>query len=113
METVISTVRRLIELLAAREYDAIASWTNGIRLSSEEIRYGIEEYGRAVTLPPKEFYFRSIDVIRVTNSEPACWGVVFPLWTVEEGMSDLSVEITVTRQGSSNMSLELDNIRVR
>jgi hypothetical protein len=70
----------------------------------------LEQYG-ATFMPPPDTAYSLLDV-REINGRPRSWSVVMPLWTVEEGRSDLSIELTlVDREGS--LDVELDNIRVR
>jgi hypothetical protein len=51
--------------------------------------------------------------VEVENSNPKEWSVVAPIYTSEEGCSDLSIELSLIENGKEIYKSELDNIRVR
>jgi hypothetical protein len=71
----------------------------------------ITDYGRQLVLPPDEA-FGVMDVVEVRNAKPRRWSVTMPLWTREEGRSDLSLELTLIA-GAQAFAIELDDIHVR
>lgn len=105
-------LRRIIELLAVNDYYSIESLTGGVRLSASEIEQAIREYGGKVIVPPSAA-FAFLDSIEVVNAKPRAWSVTMPLWTEEEGRSDLSVEMTIAITDGAVSRIELDNIHVR
>jgi hypothetical protein len=52
-----------------------------------------------------------MSIYQVIGSKPREWAIVMPLWTREEGRSDLSLEATIVEDGQS-FRIELDNIHV-
>lgn len=52
-------------------------------------------------------------MIEVSGSNLKEWGVVAPIYTAEEGVSDLSIELSFTENGEAILKSELDNLRVR
>lgn len=100
----------LLRLLAEGQYDEIEKVTNGVRLPAEQIRSAVEQYGRTLVQPPSEAY-ELMDVVEVKSAEPPRWSITMPLWTKEEGRSDLSLEVTVIKE-PSKFVLELDDIHV-
>ena len=52
-----------------------------------------------------------MDVIEVKNAQPRRWSIAMPLWTQEEGRSDLTLEITVIEQ-QNDFLVELDDIHI-
>ncbi len=107
----IRTVKLVATLLSQREYSCLAELAKNNRLSETEIRSAISDYGRTVILPP-DSDFNRIDVVEIEGSHPPRFSVVFHLWTLEEGESDLSVELTCFDKGESEFGFELDNIHV-
>jgi hypothetical protein len=105
-----TSVRELIELLVSQKYEEIERITRGIRLDAESIDRAITEYGRTLVIPP-DTVFENLDVVAVNNSQPAQWSIWMNLWTVEEGKSDLSVQMTLIQQ-RGGYSIELDGIHV-
>jgi hypothetical protein len=103
-------VARVIALLAARRYEDLELLTKGTRLSAAEMERAIKEYGRELVQPPDDVW-RLSDAVEVRNSQPRRWSIDIPLWTREEGRSDLTLEMTVIeRQGG--YIVELDGIHV-
>jgi hypothetical protein len=103
-------VRQVIECLVAGKFVELETLTDQQRLSAKEMSDAISGYGRRLVTPPDNAY-DLIDAIEVLNTQPKQWSVIMPLWTHEEGRSDLSVEITLitTEQG---VKVELDDIHV-
>ena len=77
--------------------------------SGEELGHWARHYpGRLVPLPPEAWEVSDYGRVDV---EPDTWWVVVPLWTVEEGKSDLSLEATV-RERLGRISVQIDNVHV-
>ena len=53
-----------------------------------------------------------IDSIPVQNAQPLAWSVVVPLFTREEGRSDLSLELTVTELQEGSVGIQVDDLHV-
>jgi hypothetical protein len=102
-------VYQVIKLLVAGKYAEVEALTNGVRLSSQEMAKAISDYGRELVLPPNDA-FGLIDVVQVQNVQPPRWSITMPLWTREEGRSDLSLELTLI--GGQPVAVELDDIHV-
>lgn len=106
------TVRHVVALLVAGQYQAIESLTDSVRLKKKEIEAGVREYGRRLVAPPDDAY-KLIDVVPITDTLMSEYSIRFRLYTEEEGQSDLEVQITlVDTNGTSLMKVELDNIIV-
>ncbi len=56
--------------------------------------------------------FQAVDVVPVSGSDPQRWSVVIPLWTREEGRSDLSLEIIVEDSPAQRYPVEVDDLHV-
>ncbi len=103
-------VGKVIELLAAGRYAEIETLTKGVRLSAQEVAKAISDYGRQLVIPPEDA-FGLMDVVEIRNAQPPRWSVTMPLWTREEGRSDLSLELTLIR-GQKALDIEIDDIHV-
>jgi hypothetical protein len=86
------TVRTLVDLLVRGEYEAVERMTEGDRMSAREIDQEISEYGRTLARPDPAEWWPLVEITPVT-AERGKLHVAVPLWTVEEGRSDLTLEL--------------------
>jgi len=56
--------------------------------------------------------FENLDVIEVEGARPRQWSVNVDLWTVEEGRSDLTLEITLRENEKEIYDVEIEGIHV-
>jgi hypothetical protein len=70
----------------------------------------VRDYGRKLVSPPADAY-NNLDAVQVKGAAVPTWSVRAPLWTEEQGRSDLTLELTIAvRLGAP--SVELDELRV-
>jgi hypothetical protein len=86
-------VRQVVMLLVAGKYAELEILTHGVRLKAKDIAAAVSDYGRKLIQPPDEA-FGLMNVVEVQNARPKQCSIAMPLWTREEGRSDLTVEIT-------------------
>lgn len=103
-------VRQVVALLASGDYSGLEALTRGVRLNASQIEQAITDYGRSVVLPPDDGY-ELIEAIEVITAPRGTWSVTVPLWTAEEGRSDLTAELTVLI-AAEGVTVELDNLHV-
>ena len=103
-------VREVLALLAEKRYPELESLTCGVRMKADDISTAVADYGRTIIAPPYEA-FQLMDVVEVKSTVPPRWSITVPVWTKEEGRSDLSVELTVIEDGDA-FRVELDDIHV-
>lgn len=102
-------VRRLIEDLVAGRYAEIAADGRAGRLTEAELRTAVEQYGRTlVPLPAKGDLL--VDIYEQT-SQPDAVTLDVPLWTREEGRSDLTLSVTAIKQGET-YTVKVDDLHV-
>jgi hypothetical protein len=109
-EKLIEPVNRIVSLLVTGRYADLEQQTHGIRLNAKEMAKAIADYGRTLMLPPHDG-FRLMNAVEINESHPKRWSVAMPLWTKEEGRSDLTVEMTII-DNENVFSIELDDIHV-
>ncbi|MFO0706618.1 MAG: DUF1851 domain-containing protein [Nitrospira sp.] len=105
-------VREVIALLVAQRYKDLARFTQGTPITDQDIARVIQEYGQTV-VPCPEPLEDLIDIAEVTDTARPTWSVVVPLYTREEGRSDLSVELTVVEVAQNDFQVRLENVHVR
>lgn len=103
-------VRQIYSLLCNCQYEEIVKITAGITLSSNQIAKSIAEYKCQLIPYPDNLV---LDVIKVKDSNPQEWSVIAPIFTKEEGLSDLSIELSLVEKEVNLYKVELENIRVR
>ena len=105
-----STARRLVDLLTHEDYVLAVEYCAKSRLSSDDLRNVIREYGRKLAPPPLDAY-NNLDAVQVKSAVVPTWSVRVPLWTKEEGRSDLTLELTIALD-SGVQKVELDDLHV-
>ena len=110
VELLQATAQSVAERLARGEYDAVVAESSASRLTADELRAVVREYGRTLVIPPETAY-RDLDAVAVRGATPPTWSVRAPLWTKEEGRSDLTLELTVILN-ENRPSFELDDLHV-
>jgi hypothetical protein len=104
------TTSEILSRLARGEYDSVVNSASKSRLTSNDLRAVIEDYGRHLIPPPPEAS-ELVDAIRVDRAVVPTWSVRTPVWTREEGRSDLTLELTISID-SGRPSVELDDLHV-
>jgi hypothetical protein len=109
-EKLAELVSHIVSMLVAGRYADLEQQTHGVRLTANEMAEAIADYGRTLVLPPRDG-FRLMNVVEIKNAQPKRWSVAMPLWTKEEGRSDLTVEMTISEHENVFL-IELDDIHV-
>ena len=97
-------------MLVAGNYQGIVEVTKRVRLTANEIKRAVDQYHRTLVEIP-DGAFDLTDVVEVKGALPKQWSIRMPLWTEEEGRSDLTLELTVIQEGD-DFRIELDDIHV-
>jgi hypothetical protein len=100
----------VVAQLVTGDYQGLVRRTGGVRLSAEQMRDAVAQYGRRLRMPPDDA-FKHLNVVGITVPGPRAWSVVCHLWTEEEGQSDLSLELTLI-EGDRGLAVEIDDIHV-
>lgn len=110
-EKIQATAKRLVTMLVAHDFAGLEAWSKGIRLKQEHMADALREYPGNFVMPPGS-RLPHLDAVEVRDSQPRRWSVDIPLWTEEEGRSDLTVQVTMIESGNDLMGVEIDNIHV-
>lgn len=110
------TVQRVVAYLVDGEWAEVERISGGRRLSAADLADAVAEYGRTLVPLPEEG-MRAVDVLPI---DPAAWSrpdrrelaVHVPLWTREEGPSDLSLALTLVEAQDGTFDVEVDNVEV-
>ncbi len=110
-EKLYRTVKTVTEYLVQEDYEALEKLSGGNSLSRADIIDAVSDYDAKIISIPEKGY-EELDVIEVTNSDPTEWSVYVPIYTEEEGRSDLTLELSLTDTGSELYNIEIDNLHV-
>lgn len=113
--SIVNTVMVIVRELVDGHFNELETWSNGIRLTAEEMEEAIKQYGEPLTIPPSSS-FEEIDAILVRGSDPKRWSIRFDLWTEHDGKpdkSDLSLELTLIEgENDQPIRIEVDDLHV-
>ena len=101
-------VRRLVGLLVAGDYHGMFEMCPTSRVHQDDFVRTVREFGRTFAMPRGPL---QLDVISVRRAVVPQWSIIADLWTVEDGLSDLSLELTARKTGS-RVELAIDDLRV-
>lgn len=97
----------MVAALIAGRYDALEEGGRSGRLSARELRVAVETFGRTLTPIPEAGWA----IAQVFAQQDGAFSVDLPLWTAEEGRSDLTLCLTM-RIGAAGPDIEIDDLRV-
>lgn len=107
----VQALRIAVGLLVEPSHDTLERMTQGKHLTAAMMTAALQAYGRTFVRPPAEAY-TDIDAHQCLRDGKRVLAVDFPLWTVEEGRSDLGVRLTLVEVIPGVYGVELDGILV-
>lgn len=105
-----AVITHLVALLSTGSYEQVAAMAPTSRVNAAQMRGAIEQYGRSL-IPLPAHGCALIDYVPI-NGNSTGWSVVVPLFTREEGRSDLSLTLSMVRIGTGAYAVQVDDIRV-
>lgn len=109
-DVVQTETRKIVDLIADGRYSAVLQECAKSRLTEIDIEKVLREYGCTIVHAPPELS-DYLDVVTINGCTNPTWSVRTPLWTLEEGRSDITIELTIVDK-PGRPSIELDDIRV-
>jgi len=106
-----STVKTITDLLSQKAYWHLEKLSNGISLTAKELKQAVTDYGQTIIILPEQEY-EDLDIIEVKDEEPKQWSVNVPVFTEEEGKSDLTLELTFIDTPTDLYKIEIDGLHV-
>jgi hypothetical protein len=85
--------------------------TSRRRVEADELKWAVGSYGRTLVPPPDEAW-ENLDIVTVTGSSPPTYSVVLPMYTAEEGSSDLSLDLTLREFSPGLFEVEISDLHV-
>ena len=110
LEALRETARGIVDQLARGDYELVVQQCAKSHLTGDDLGTAIRDYGRKLVSPPKDAY-NNLDAVQVRDGAVPTWSIRAPLYTQDEGRSDLTVELTVALC-PGKPSVELDDLHV-
>jgi len=106
-----STISALSELLAQQDYESFCGFARNSRLTPGGVSRVIRKYRRHL-IPLPDVAYKKMEVVPISESIPQRWTVIVPLWTKEEGRSDLSLDITLQNSIGKTYTVDINDLHV-
>ena len=101
-------INELVSDLAQGKFDLIAKSNRNGRVNMHDVTRVIEEYG-CTLIPLPEHGYDIIQLYPVRDKSET--DMYIPLWTKEEGRSDLTLSVTVSER-DGELEIGIDDLRV-
>lgn len=75
------------------------------------MKEAVADYGREIVPAPPGGYDQ-LNIVEVSGRNPREWHVYVPIYTKEEGRSDLTLELTVIDSDSDLYTVQIDSLHV-
>lgn len=111
MKPLEAAVRVVVDLLVRGDYSTIERVSRGRRLTGAELEAAVADYGRMV-VAPGDGWWQSVEVTPVESADERAFHVAAPLWTREEGRSDLTLELRLTELAPEAYEIEVEGLHV-
>ena len=113
---IMDALRDLLSLLARRKYRRVIASCATSRLTARDLKRVVRAYGATPVVPSEEAW-EHMHAVRVTAAQDPTYAVDMPLWTAEEGRSDLELLCTCSFRVSAgtaqeSLRIELDDLHV-
>ena len=104
-------IAALVRDLAAGNYGDVERDGRAGRLTAEELRRVIADYGATLIPLPDDAFEVGGDAHVIEGSDPPEWAIDQDLWTKEEGRSDLTLQADV-KFADAEYRLEITDLHV-
>jgi hypothetical protein len=105
------TAELVMGCVVAQDFDRLLRIAPSSRVTAAELKEALAEYRRRPVMPAAPLE-ELLDAVEVAGSRPKSWSVNLPLWTEEEGRSDLTLEMRFTESEADTYSVEIDDLHV-
>lgn len=108
-EILITEVRQIVDCLVRRDFRSLENDGRIGRVTVEDLARVLDAYGGTfVQIPDSEW---SLAEAYDIEGKPNTWLVDVPLWTKEEGMSDLTLSLWVEKSRNDDVVGSINDLR--
>jgi hypothetical protein len=101
----------VVELLVEGDYETVERATRNSRLDASDLRRAITEYGRTLS-SPGESWWSEVSLPPIYADAGGGFHVAAPLWTEEEGRSDLTLGLRLTESAPKVYEVAVEDLHV-
>lgn len=102
--------RPILNRILRGDYEGAVARCSMSRCTAEDLRRVVMEYPATFIEPPADAYVE-LNAVEVTVANEPTWDVCIPLWTREEGRSDLTLTVWIIDVGG-RLTVELLSLHV-
>jgi hypothetical protein len=106
----LKAVLDLLNALGRSDFAAVQQMTGGVRFSADSLRATIKRFGKTPAEPPGNIASH-FNIRPVPMTQEPTWSIGVPMWTKEEGRSEIEIRIRVV-EGGGGVKVMLDAVRV-
>ena len=104
-------LRELVGLLIEGQYEELEQRSESTKVTARGLSKAVDDYRRTLIELPEEGW-ELTDVVTLQGSPPTRFSVRQPLWTREEGRSDLTFEATFIKVSENQFDFEINDLHV-
>ena len=101
------TVRHIYELLYQSKYTELMELTGRRCLGEDQISQTLSSYGHKLSPYPEHIV---LDVVEIMEARPKEYNVLAPIYTEDEGLSELCLELQLIENQEGKLRAEIDGI---
>lgn len=106
-----AVVRHVVELLVEARYEELLRLAPQSRIREEHLEEAIRECGRTLVAWPASAP-ALVEYYQVIDANPTEWAVDVPFFTEEEGLSDLTLQLSLIANRTGGYDIQLDGLHV-
>jgi hypothetical protein len=106
-----TATRVVVDLLVRSQFETVEKLTRSRRLTAHQLQAAVDDYGRTLTAPGKGWW-NLVEVTPIDAGDAAAFHVAAPLWTAEEGRSDLTLELRLQESETQVYETEVLDLHV-
>lgn len=103
-------IQAAVAMLAAQDFTGLEQWSNGQRLSADDLRTTLTRYGIEPVLPSKVEQLSGTEIYDVTEQRPH-FTIDTRLWS-STGPTDLELQLEVFQDEQGHYQLRINDLRV-
>jgi hypothetical protein len=106
LEPIYAAVRAIVDLLVKRDFETLEFAASPANRKPADLKAAIEDYGRTL-VAPDDTWWSTVETTPINSSAGGGLHVAAPVWTAEEGRSDLTLELRLKPDTAGRQVIEV------